>query len=171
MQNNQRWSRGGSKPRPRTQKKSKAKNSPTQDRPSRGQGKECSRRRPRTKDTSASVLQKKKSSEPFFRRSPEKKHFPKNFSGAPQTFNNSKNSAVLEPPIFEDLRLPGQVLDLRGQSQRLQNVSSKPKTSSRTPPMKIMSNNIIIRHYFAFLRYYCNVLQHHYLIYNNRADI
>ena len=33
---------------------------------------------------------KKRSSESFFRRSPEKNRFPKNFSGAPQTFNNSK---------------------------------------------------------------------------------
>ena len=56
---------------------------------------------------------KKRSSEKFFRRSSKKrrkkafikifqanarkKSFPKKFSGAPQTFNNSKNSAVLEP--------------------------------------------------------------------------
>ena len=51
----------GSRPRPRTQKKSeaKAKDSPSEDRPSRGQGQECSKPRPRTKDTGASVLQKK----------------------------------------------------------------------------------------------------------------
>ena len=52
------------RPRPRTQKKSeakaKAKDSPSEDRTSRGQGQECSRPRPRTKDTGASVLQKKK---------------------------------------------------------------------------------------------------------------
>ena len=54
---------------------------------------------------------KKRSSQKFFRRSPKKKkvftkifqatstkkRFPKNFSSAPQNFNNSKNSAVLEP--------------------------------------------------------------------------
>ena len=52
----------GSRPRPRTQKKSeaKAKDSLFEDRTSRGQGQECSRPRPRNKDTSASVLQKKK---------------------------------------------------------------------------------------------------------------
>ena len=53
-------------PRPRTHKKirgqghtkkSEAKDSLSEDRPSRGQGQECSR--PRTKDTGASVLQKK----------------------------------------------------------------------------------------------------------------
>ena len=93
--------------RPRTQKKSEAKDSLSEDRHSRGQGQECSRLRPRTKDTSASALQKKKdlhknflgdlkkkkkrSSQKFFRRSP------KNFSSAPRNFNNSKNSAVLEP--------------------------------------------------------------------------
>ena len=78
--------------------------------------------RPRTgmlevkaKDTKPSALQKKKkkkrSSQKFFRRSPKKKkvftkifqaistkkHFPKNFSSAPQNFNIPKNSAVLEP--------------------------------------------------------------------------
>ena len=46
-----------SRPRPRTKKKSQAKDSLFEDRPSRGQGQECSR--PRTKDTAASVLQKK----------------------------------------------------------------------------------------------------------------
>ena len=48
----------GSRLRPRTQKKSKAKDSLSEDRHSRSQGQECSR--PRTKDTSASALQKKK---------------------------------------------------------------------------------------------------------------
>ena len=69
--------------------------------------------------TQAQVLSKKKkrSSQKFFNRSPKKKKkekekkglhknflsdlpkksFPKNFSSAPQNFNNSKNSAVLEP--------------------------------------------------------------------------
>ena len=51
-----------SRPRPRTQKKSeaKAKDSLSEDRTSRGQGQQFSRPRPRTKDTAASVLQKKK---------------------------------------------------------------------------------------------------------------
>ena len=51
----------GLRPRPRTQKKSEAnaKDSLSEDKPSRGQGQECSRPRPRTKDTVASVLQKK----------------------------------------------------------------------------------------------------------------
>ena len=55
---------------------------------------------------------KKRSSQTFFRRSPKKKkkvftkifqaistkiRFLKNFSSAPQNFNNSKNNAVLEP--------------------------------------------------------------------------
>ena len=100
----------GSRPRPRTQKKSeaKAKDSLSEDRHSRGQGQECSR--PRTMDTSASALQKKRSSKKFFRRSAKKnvftkifqaisskRRFPKHFSSAPQNLNNSKNSAVLEP--------------------------------------------------------------------------
>ena len=99
----------GSRPRPRTQKKSeaKAKDSLSEDRHSRGLGQECSRPKPRTQ---AQVLsKKKKSTQKFFRRSSKKKkeaftkifqaistkkRFPKNFSNAPQ---NSKNSAVVEP--------------------------------------------------------------------------
>ena len=102
--------------RPRTQKKSeaKAKDSLSEDRHSRGQRQECSRPRPRTKDTSASALQKKKvftkifqaippppkkkrSSQNFLQAISTKKRFLKNFSNAPQNFNNSKNTAVLEP--------------------------------------------------------------------------
>ena len=70
--------------RPRTQKNPRPRSKtavPRTDRPSRGQGQECSR--PRTKDTGASVLQKKISS--------------KTFSGDLQNFSNSKNSAALEP--------------------------------------------------------------------------
>ena len=40
--------------------KAKAKDSLSEDRHSRGQGQECSRPRPRTDDTAASVVQKKK---------------------------------------------------------------------------------------------------------------
>ena len=73
----------GLRPRPRTQKKpeAKAKDSLSEDRHSRGQGQECWR--PRTKDTSASALQKKRSSQKFFRRSikTKKRHLHKNFSG------------------------------------------------------------------------------------------
>ena len=47
-------------------KKSEAKDSLSEDRTSRGQGQECSRPRPRTKDTLASVLQKKKVIKIFF---------------------------------------------------------------------------------------------------------
>ena len=89
--------------------------------------------RPRTgmleaKDTSASALQKKKkrSSQKFFRRSQKKKkvftkifqaistkkRFSKNFSSAPHNFNNSKNSAVLEPRTGQFSRPRGQGLDL-----------------------------------------------------------
>ena len=145
----------GSRPRLRTQKKSeaKAKDSLSEDRRSRGQGKECSRPRPRTKDTKRRCSPKKKkkrSSQKFFRRSPKKKkkkkkkvftkifqaistkkRFPSNFSSAPQNFNIPKNSAVLEPRTgqFSRTRGQGQGLDLRGQGQGLQIVSS------RTPPL------------------------------------
>ena len=129
-----------SRPRSRTQKKSEAKDSLSEDRHSRGQGQGCSRPKPRTKDTSASPLQKKKVFTKIFQAISTKKRFLKNFSSASQNFNNSKNSAVLERedrPIFEDLRPRGQGLDLRGQG--LQNLSSstssRPRTSLRTPPL------------------------------------
>ena len=105
----------GSRPRPRTQKKSEPKDSLSEDRHSRSQGQECSRPRPRTKDTSASALQKKKKKKglhknfsgdlqkkkkkvfrKIFQAISTKRRFPKNFSSAPQNFNDSKNSAVLE---------------------------------------------------------------------------
>ena len=82
----------GSRPRPRTQKKSEAKDSLSEDRHSRGQGQECSR--PRTKDTKRKCSPKKKkslhknfsgdqkkkrSSQKIFKRSPLKNVFQKIF--------------------------------------------------------------------------------------------
>ena len=85
----------GSRPRPRTQKKSeaKAKDSLSEDRHSRGQGQECSRPRPRTqaqvlskkkkkglhKNFSGDLQKKKRSSQKFFKRSPQKNVFQKIF--------------------------------------------------------------------------------------------
>ena len=63
----------------------KAKDSLSEDRTSQGQAQECLRSRPRTKDTGASALQKKKrSSKIFFRQSP--------FIGGPRIFDWSKPS-------------------------------------------------------------------------------
>ena len=80
---------------------------------------------------------KKKVFTKIFQAISTKKRFPKNFSSAPQNFNNSKNSAVLEPRTGQFSRTRGQGLDLRGQG--LQNVSSRtssrPRTFSRTPPL------------------------------------
>ena len=80
-----------SRPRRRTQKKSeaKAKDSHTEDRSSWGQEQECSRPRPRTKDTGASVLQKKVF-EKTFRRSPieENKQRLRKFSARFLAFSN-----------------------------------------------------------------------------------
>ena len=47
--------------------------------------------------TQAQMLSKKKVFTKIFQAISTKKRFPKNFSGAPQNFNYSKNSAVLEP--------------------------------------------------------------------------
>ena len=70
----------------------------------RGQGQTLSRPRPRTKDTDASVLQKKRPLKFFFRRSldlrkPKKvfADFPQGFWRFPTKFQRFKNSAVLEP--------------------------------------------------------------------------
>ena len=104
----------GLRPRPRTQKKIRGQG---QGQPFRGQT--LWRPRPRTKDTSASALQKKK-----------KKVFTKVFQAISTNFNNSKNNAVLE----------GQGLDLRGQGQGLQNVSS------RTPRLPLSDGFTNTRH-------------------------
>ena len=50
----------------KSEAKAKAKDSLSEDRHSRGQGQECSRPRPRTKDTAASVFHKKKVLKIFF---------------------------------------------------------------------------------------------------------
>ena len=47
---------------------------------------------------------KKKVFTKIFRAISTEKRFPKNFSGAPQNFNNSKNTAVLEPKTGYFLR-------------------------------------------------------------------
>ena len=62
--------------------KAKAKDSLSEDRHSRGQGQECSRPRPRTKDTSVRALQKKKKVfTKIFQAISKKKGLHKNFSG------------------------------------------------------------------------------------------
>ena len=92
-----------------------AKDSPSEDRYSGGQGQECSR--PRAKDTGAFFPKKKifkiffrqsqkKSFQKFFRRSP-KKRCRKKFLADLQNFNHSKNSAVLEPRTGQFLRTRG----------------------------------------------------------------
>ena len=84
----------GARPRPRTQTKSEAKDSLSEVRHSRGQGQECLR--PRTKNTNASVLQKK-GLQKNFSGDLQKKSLKKFFSADLEIFNHSKNSAVLEP--------------------------------------------------------------------------
>ena len=57
--------------------------------------------------TQAQVLSKKTKKKVFtkiFQAISTKKRFPSNFSSAPQNFNNSKNSAVLEPRTGQFLR-------------------------------------------------------------------
>ena len=113
--------------------------------------------RPRTgmleakaKDTSASALQKKKKKKKGlhknFSSDLHKKTFSKKIFKRFTKFQQFKKQCcprAEDRPIFEDLRPrgQGQGLDLRGQDQGqgLQNVSSRtssrPRTSSRTPPL------------------------------------
>ena len=81
----------GSRPRPRAQKKSEAKDSPSEDRPSRKSS------RPRIKETRRKCSPKKKRRQNFFSGDLQKRGLKNFFSGHLQNFNNSEYSAVLEP--------------------------------------------------------------------------
>ena len=62
-------------------------------------------------------------------------HFLQGFWRFPTKFQRFKKQCCAlaeDRAIFEDLRL-------RGQGQGLQNVSSRPRTSSRTPPLSVMT--------------------------------
>ena len=71
-------------------KKSKAKDSPNENRPSRGQGKECSRLGPRTQAQVLAPPPNKRSSEKSFRRSPEKSVFQKLFQALHKLLTTQK---------------------------------------------------------------------------------
>ena len=112
----------------RTQKNPvKAKNRLSEDRPSRGQGHECSRPKPRTKDIGASVLKRKKRSSKFFQAISKKQGLQIFFSGDQQNFNNSKNTAVLEPRTGQFSRTWG----FEAKAKDIKNMSSS------TPPLVI----------------------------------
>ena len=126
----------GSRPKPRTQKNPRPRprtvlprtdTLEAKDRYARGQG-----QGPRTQ---AQVLSKKKrSSQKFFKRSPQKNVFQKIFQALHKILTIQKKCCprAEDRPIFEDLRP-------RGQGQGLQNLSSRTssrrRTSSRTPPL------------------------------------
>ena len=106
----------GSRPRPRTQKKSKAK-----DRNARGQGprhkRKCSPKKKKkvlTKIFQAISKKKKRSSQKFFKRSPQKifKRFTKFLQ-----FKKYCCPRAEDRPVFEDLRPRGQGLNLQGQGK------------------------------------------------------
>ena len=82
-------------------------------------------------------LKKKKSSQKFFKRSPQKNVFQKIFQALHKILTIQKIllSSRRGQADFRGLEARGQGLDLRGQDQGLQNVSSRPKTSLRTPPL------------------------------------
>ena len=103
----------GSRPRPRAQKKIRgqgqpfrgqtlsreAKNRNTRGHGPRTQAQVLSKKKKKGlhKNLSGYLQKKKKVFTKIFQAISTKQRFPKNFSSAPQTFNNSKNSAVLEP--------------------------------------------------------------------------
>ena len=94
----------------------------------RGQGQECSRPRPRTKDTSASVLRKKRSSEKIFRRSPNKKKkvFRKFFRQSPQKTVFQKIFQALHKVLITQKIL---LSSSRGQDNFRELEASRPRTS------------------------------------------
>ena len=92
-------------PRPRP-----IKDNLTEDRPSRGQGQECSGPRPRATDTSASALQKKS--------------LQKKFLGAPQTFTVTTQKVVLSSS-----RGQGNFWGLQASRLRPRTWLSRPRTS------------------------------------------
>ena len=118
----QRWSRGhkargqgqGHKKNPRPRPRTALPRTDTleaKDRNARGQGqghkRKCSpkkKKKEKKKRSSQKLFRrspklnkKKRSSQKCFKRSPQKYVFQKSFSSAPQNFNDSNNSAVLEP--------------------------------------------------------------------------
>ena len=89
---------------------------------------------------------KKRSSQKFFKRSPRKNVFQKIFQALHKilsiqkiVLSSSRGQANFRGLEASRPRGQGQGLDLRGQGQGLQNVSSRtssrPRTSSRTPPL------------------------------------
>ena len=78
----------------------KAKDSLSEDRTSRGQGQECSRTRPRTKDTAASVL--------------KKKSLQKSFSGNLQFIGKARNFDWGEGPNHKPLAMTSSKIFKRG---------------------------------------------------------
>ena len=91
------------------------------------------------KNFSGDLKKKKRSSQKFLKRSPQKNVFQKIFQALHtiltiQKLRNWCCPRAEDRPIFEDLRPRGQGLDLRGQG--LQNVSS------RTPPLVTSSRDI-----------------------------
>ena len=122
-----------------TRLEAKAKDSLSEDGHSRGQGQECSRPRPRTKDTKHKCSPKKKrkrSSQKFFRRSPKKKK-----RSSQKFFKRSPLKNVFQK-IFQALHkiLTFQKTVLsssRGQAnfRGLEASRPRPRTFSRTPPL------------------------------------
>ena len=115
--NHQRWSRGhkargqghkkNPRPRPRTAfprtdtLRAKYSNARGQD---QGHKRKCSPKKKGLHKNSSGDLKKKKGLHKNFSSHLHKKSFPQSFSSAPQNFNNSKNSAVLEPRTGQFLR-------------------------------------------------------------------
>ena len=146
-----RWSRGNMA-QGQGHKKIQGQGQPFRGQTRSSQGQECSR--PRTKV--AKCFSKKKSSKFFsgdlkkryskffFSRSSKEEYIKRlrKFSARFLAFSNAilRVQKIIQSSSrgqgnFRGLRLRDQGLDLRGQGQGLKNVSSRPRTSSRTPPL------------------------------------
>ena len=146
----------GSRPRPRTQKNPRPRPRPrtafprtdtleAKDRNARGQG-------PRTQ---ARVLSKKKKNglHKNFLSDLHKKTFSQKFFKRSQNFNNSKNSAVLEPRTGQFSRIWGleaKAKDLAFEAKDFimcpRGRSSRPRTSLRTPPLAVTLTKCTLVH-------------------------
>ena len=143
----QRWSRGhkargqgqrhkkNPRPRPRTAFP-RTDTLEAKDRNARGQGhkRKCSPKKKGLQKIFSGDLQKKKGLHRNFSSDLHKNTFSKKIFKDSTKFQQFKKYCcprAEDRPIFEDLRP-------RGQGQGLQNTSSRPRTSSRTPPLVMM---------------------------------
>ena len=97
-----------------------AKDSPSKDKASRGQGQECSRLRPRTKDKGASVLKKNF----FFRRFPKKNRSSKKFLLVLELRSSREFYVQAYADDLAVFATGADMLSIRGMAQKAKNIAA-----------------------------------------------